>query len=99
MTSNESAKWQVAFWVVTVGLFGLSVTGYFKLDAKIASAQEEVTFQKKEDLDKIYKQIDKIEDKVEVLRKEQQAMRSESNTKFTQILISLEQLKVQGRNN
>ena len=50
MSEKNSGKWQLAFWIVTAGLVlitSVSTKGYFKLDAKIANAEEEINKRKK----------------------------------------------------
>lgn len=96
----DSGRWQLAFWVVTVGVFGSSLMGYFNLDKKIEVRASEIKEEKKSDINTINNRIGKVDDKIEKLDdkiddivKEQTAIRTEQNKKFTDILIVLEQIK------
>ena len=107
MVVNKTDSWRMAFWVITTGsvlLFGACFTGYFKLETKIASAQESIRSEKAQDIEKIEnkivsssakidRKIEKLDHKIENIQIEQKTMSQQSSKQYLSIMIAIEKLK------
>ena len=85
MTMQNGTKNWVIKWLVGA-LWGLLVLA-------LATLTNNVIANDKESRDRDDHIKESVEKKIEHFRKEQQVMRKESNEKFTQILVSLAELK------
>jgi len=96
----EKGDWKFGFWIMTgftITIFSACIMGYFSLSATIVSAEVRLREEKNEDLVKLESKFEhfsyKIEAKVEKVSDQVAVMRKENNTKFTDILLVLEQIK------
>jgi peptidoglycan hydrolase CwlO-like protein len=94
--AENNGKWQLAFWIVTgfsVLIFTASVTGYFKLDTKIAYAEEKLRKEKNENIKDLKKDIEKVDNKVERLEAKIDALKTAQSQQATTILLEIQKLK------
>jgi len=96
MATNDTAKWQMAFWIITgfsVLLFTSSKADYSKLDQKIAYAEEKVRAEKNIDIDNFEKKIERVNSKIDQIQLEQKMQREQSQAQYVQIMVAIEKIK------